>query len=350
MKILGVPVNQFGSPFNKWWKRVVMNLAIGFVVALFFLPSCNYDPESYCKLALMFGVHDISQAFLHMLVFYKLRERYDWITHTRQRVWYGIVLHTTATFAAYFTVPPLYMYLVFDVAFNDTYAALTAMWVLPIAMVAFVMVLAFTGEFFKNWKKSLASEEHLKTQMMSYKYEALRNQVNPHFLLDSFSTLKRLVYLDQHKAVEFIQQMSNLYRHVLEVKDKEFIPLQDELEFLNVYLSLVQYRYAGQLKIEIDLEAEPDDLIIPLALQSLIEHAVESTLQDASDTVAIHVKKAGDHIEVQNSKAPEHERISIVHAGLKNLEQQYEFYSQQRIQYVETPTLFSVRIPVLKQA
>src|SRR5690606_27591961 len=103
MKILGVPVNQFGSPFNKWWKRVVMNLAIGFVVALFFLPSCNYDPDKYYKLALMFGVHDISQAFLHMLVFYKLRERYDWITHTRQRVWYGIVLHTTATFAAYFT-------------------------------------------------------------------------------------------------------------------------------------------------------------------------------------------------------------------------------------------------------
>ena len=81
-------------------------------------------------------------------------------------------------------------------------------------LISFIISLIFTSiGFFKAWKQSFVQAEKLKVEMMAYKYESLRNQINPHFLFNSLNVLSDLVYDDQAMAVKFIQQMSDLFRY-----------------------------------------------------------------------------------------------------------------------------------------
>jgi uncharacterized membrane protein (DUF485 family) len=353
MKIFDIPVKDFAVPFDKVWKRLLMhfliNLIVGAIVYPLWMPDLEYQLILYLKVSMFFFTGDISQAFIHLLIYIKLNKRYDWLKDTKKRVTYAIVLHTVGTFAIYFTVPCLYMYFVFHLPIAEAFSNLLYTWIIPIAIVGFVMVFAVAGEFFKNWKSSLASEEKMHAEMMNYKYESLRNQINPHFLLDSFSLLKKLVFKDQETAVQFIQKISSLYRHVLEVKDKEFILLKEELEYVNSYISLLKLRYEGQLKIDVNIIAEKDDLVAPLSLQRLIENAVESNIGSEEDLLEIGVKRTEGCIEISNSKNQSKRYVDLHTVSLKNLEQQYEFYSKKRIEFQETQTTFAVKIPILKQ-
>jgi sensor histidine kinase YesM len=346
MKIFNVPLDVFGSPFNRFWKRLLLHAGIASFVALFWLPVYGYYFIVFYKFAIFIFVTDVSQSFLHILIHYKLNQKYDWITDTRKRVVYGIVLHVVGTFGMYFTVHTASLHFIFDHSYTKAFSILLSLWILPLSLVVFGMVLAISGEFFKNWKGSLASSEKLQAQVMGYKYESLRNQINPHFLLDSFTTLKKFVQTDKEKAATFIQMISNLYRHVLDVKDKEFIPLEEELEYIKPYLLLINLRYENQINVSIDVRATPDDLIIPLALQSLIEHAVEHSLPVNRTNATIVVIRRNDHIEVSNSKQ---HGVFVKNNVLKNIEQQYQFYSNKPVMCTETSTLFTVHIPVLKQ-
>ena len=83
--------------------------------------------------------------------------------------------------------------------------------------------------------------------MMAYKYESLRNQINPHFLFNSLNVLSDLVYDDQAMAVKFIRQLSDLFRYVLDSRDKELVPLKDELEFIRSFTFLLKTRFEEKL-------------------------------------------------------------------------------------------------------
>ncbi|MDP2114808.1 MAG: histidine kinase, partial [Bacteroidota bacterium] len=141
-------------------------------------------------------------------------------------------------------------------------------------LISFIISLIFTAiGFFQAWKRSFVQAEKLKVEMLAYKYESLRNQINPHFLFNSLNVLSDLVYDDQAMAVKFIQQMSDLFRYVLDSRDKELVPLRDELEFMRSYTYMLKTRFEEKLKIEIDVDPNADDYIVPMSLQLLIENA-----------------------------------------------------------------------------
>lgn len=351
--ILSVPIEWCTAPFNRLWKILLMHLGIALLTAGVVSIIYNFDFVLFYKTTIVYLSSQLTQSFCHIFVYYKLDQRYDWIRDTGKRVLYAIFFHLIVTLGLFFTVLPFTIQLLYGISFTQALAPLLKLWVIPVAATGIALLFNVASRFFKNWKKSFAAEEKLHAQMMNYKYESLRNQINPHFLLESFGALKKLVNADQSRAVMFIQKISNLYRHVLEVKDKEFIPLKEELEYMSLYLDLLKLRYGDQFAVEIDVKAEEDDLIIPLSLQSLIEHAVENNINSDKDQLRINVKREHDHIEVMNSHAlRQNAKHTVVlnHAGLKTIEQQYQFYSKKPVQYTETSTTFSVRIPVLKQA
>ena len=87
--------------------------------------------------------------------------------------------------------------------------------------------------------KSLIEEQQMRTEMMAYKFESLKGQINPSFLFESFSSLKELIQSDQKTAVNAIQKMSRLYRSMLETKDMELVSLEDEMSVVGLYLDLI---------------------------------------------------------------------------------------------------------------
>ena len=190
-------------------------------------------------------------------------------------------------------------------------------------LISLIISLIFTAiGFFRAWKRSFVQAEKLKVEMMAYKYESLRNQINPHFLFNSLNVLSNLVYEDQTMAVKFIQQLSDLFRYVLDIRDKELVPLKDELEFIRSFTFLLKTRFEDKLIIENDVQANSDDFIVPMTLQLLIENAVKHNEVSEAFPLRISIRKNKDYLEVENSLQPKNVGEDSKKTGLKNIIQQ----------------------------
>lgn len=216
-------------------------------------------------------------------------------------------------------------------------------------LVSFLISLIFTAVgFFHAWRRSFIQAEKLKAEMLAYKYESLRNQINPHFLFNSLNVLSDLVYDDQALAVRFIRQMSDLFRYVLDSRDKELVPLKDELEFIRSYTFMLKTRFEEKLKIEIDVEASADDYIVPMSLQLLIENAVKHNEVSEAFPLWISIRKNDDSLEVKNNMQPKSVGDDSKKTGLKNITQQFAFFSEKPIKIISTDEYYAVRVPILK--
>jgi len=216
-------------------------------------------------------------------------------------------------------------------------------------LISFIISLIYTAiGFFRAWKNSFIQAEKLKAEMMAYKYESLRNQINPHFLFNSLNVLSDLVYVDQAMAVKFIQQMSDLFRYVLDSRDKELVPLKDELEFIRSFTFLLKTRFEDKLVIENDVPANSDDFIVPMTLQLLIENAVKHNEVSEAFPLRIEIRKNEDYLEVENNLQLKNVGEDSKKTGLKNIIQQFAFFSDRPIEIISSEENFLVRVPILK--
>jgi sensor histidine kinase YesM len=216
-------------------------------------------------------------------------------------------------------------------------------------VISFVISLIFTATgFFFAWKRSFQQAEKLKVEMLAYKYESLRNQINPHFLFNSLNVLSDLVYDDQALAVKFIRQLSDLFRYVLDSRDKELVPLSEELDFIESFTFLLKTRFEEKLKIELDVKANPEEYIVPMTLQLLIENAVKHNEVSEAFPLRISIRKSGDYLEVENNLQPKSAGDDSKKTGLKNITQQFAFFSEKPIKIISSDERYLVRVPILK--
>lgn len=219
----------------------------------------------------------------------------------------------------------------------------------PTVLISFNISLIFTAiGFFRAWKRSKESEEQLKTEMLAYRYESLRNQINPHFLFNSFNVLSDLVYADQAMAVKFINQLSELFRYVLDSRDKELVPLKDELEFMHSYIYLLKTRFEEKLNLSIDLEAADDELIVPMTLQMLVENAVKHNEVSEAFPLQIRIRRNGSCLEVENSLRIKNVGEDSKNTGLKNIIQQFSYFTDSEVEVKNEEGKFLVSVPILK--
>ncbi len=216
-------------------------------------------------------------------------------------------------------------------------------------LISFIISLIYTVvEFFQAWKRSFIQAEKLKVEMLAYKYESLRNQINPHFLFNSLNVLSDLVYDDQALAVKFIRQLSDLFRYVLDSRDKELVPLQEELDFIRSFTFLLKTRFEDKLSIDIEVEATSEEYIVPMTLQLLIENAVKHNEVSEAFPLKITIRKTTDFLEVENNMQLKSAGDDSKKTGLRNITQQYAFFSDKPIKILSTYERYLVRVPILK--
>lgn len=197
------------------------------------------------------------------------------------------------------------------------------------------------------WGESIKNEEELKRENLIARYEALKNQVNPHFLFNTLNTLTGVVEQNPEKASEFIRKLSDIYRYVLEQKDKELIPLKQELKFVDDYIYLSKIRYGDGLLVEKEISST-DLLIAPLGLQILIENAIKHNIISDDKPLFIEIGSNNEYIYVKNTLQRKSSVETTNRVGLDNLIKRYEYLSDRRVEIVETHTHFEVSIPLLK--
>lgn len=167
---------------------------------------------------------------------------------------------------------------------------------------AFIIFLILeTIYFIRSSRISLKNAEEERRKVLQYQYDALKSQINPHFLFNSLNLLYSLVSIDQVKSKEFILSLSSMYRYIMEHQNKDKIPLSDELKFLTAYLEVLEMRYHNQLLVEYVRNERPIDAkIIPFTLQLVIENVTKHNVISKKYPMKVRIEIEEDRIIVSN--------------------------------------------------
>ncbi|MBE9518061.1 MAG: histidine kinase, partial [Bacteroidetes bacterium] len=222
---------------------------------------------------------------------------------------------------------------------------------LPSLKVAFIFMFLslLTGNavlFFKNWKKSAIQQEELKRAHLALQYQSLKDQVRPHFLFNSLSSLATLINTDTKKATQFVHKLSDVYRYVLEQRENELVPLKEDLKFMEDYIFLQKIRFGDNLKIENKLEVNLNRLVIPLSLQMLVENAIKHNEISREHPLVIGITSTGNgHVIVKNNLQRREVSETSLGTGLENLRKQITYFSSDPLLVLEEADAFIVRMP-----
>ena len=202
--------------------------------------------------------------------------------------------------------------------------------------------------FMHELRKSVEEAEKLKHESLSAQLNAMRTQVNPHFLFNNLNTLCAIIPENPQQAVDFVQQLSKLYRNILEVKEEKSIPLQDELDVLKAYAFLLKTRFGHNLEIDINVAAgKMDKRIVPLSLQILMENAIKHNIVSAEKPLKIEVYALDGSLVVSNNLQRKNQLLESTGIGLNNIRNRYKMLSDKKVQVTESADNFSVSIPLL---
>jgi two-component system LytT family sensor kinase len=194
----------------------------------------------------------------------------------------------------------------------------------------------------------LIQEEQFKRQALSLQFDALKNQVNPHFLFNSLNVLTSLVETDPPLAVRFIKQLSDVYRYVLEHKDKELIELETELQFVNAFVYLQKIRFDSNLVVDISLNGTKGR-IIPLSLQMLVENAIKHNVISTEKPLNIAISSENGYLVVTNNLQKKKVIQDTGSIGLNNIRERYAFFSKLAVVVEETDEMFKVKLPLIEE-
>ncbi len=183
--------------------------------------------------------------------------------------------------------------------------------------------------------------ENLKSQL-----EAMKQQINPHFLFNSLNSLLDLIEEDQEKATEFVRSFSNLYRVVLQSSQQDFITVQDEIRFLEDYWHLIKIRFNKAVDMVIDVpELKMHDWIPPLSLQLLVENAVKHNVATPREPLVINIGVIGNVMIISNKVNPKEFDVQSEGVGLSNLQKRFSLLLEP-ITYGNEAGSFVVKLPL----
>ncbi len=205
----------------------------------------------------------------------------------------------------------------------------------------------YSGFLAKYWMQSIKNEEQLKQENLIAKYEALKNQVNPHFLFNSLNTLSGIVEKDKKTATNYIKKLSDIYRYVLEQKDKDTVKISEELHFVEDYIYLQKMRYGKGLNFVSNIK-DMEGQVAPLALQILIENAVKHNVISDDQPLKIELLDEDGYYVLRNNLQKKKTIRQNAQIGLDNLFKRYEFLTSGKIDIQENGKEFIVRLPMIK--
>ena len=212
-----------------------------------------------------------------------------------------------------------------------------------------ILSIEISTQFFTQWKRSLIEIERYKTESVQAQLQSLKNQINPHFLFNNMSVLSSLVYKDQDKAVDFINQLSKVYRYLLDNRDNELVSLNSELAFIKSYTYLLQIRFDTNIIFEMNIPSESMHLLVPpMSLQMLIENAIKHNEVSSEQPLKISVVANVDELMISNNLQLRSNVEAGSQTGLRNIKERYKFYTDRQVEVSSNKDSFVVKIPLLQ--
>lgn len=220
------------------------------------------------------------------------------------------------------------------------------------SLIALLFILLFEILLLNKEKQVYSSiVEQLDQDRIIAEVNILNNELEPHFIFNSLTALTHLVKHDPLNAVAFTNNLASVYKYFLINKEKDLVPLQDEIDFINSYLFLLKIRFedAIELNLQSNYEAHQQMMIAPCALQILIENAIKHNVFSKEKPLLINIKVVAGYIIVVNKTDPKRIRSCSTRIGLKNLNMRYKIITKQSISIENNNQHFCVKLPLIKR-
>jgi LytS/YehU family sensor histidine kinase len=196
----------------------------------------------------------------------------------------------------------------------------------------------------------LKEKERIENDKIKYQFETLRSQINPHFLFNSFNTLSDIIERRPDDAVEYVEHLSDFFRHILQYKEKDLISLKAELGILEDYLFIQKKRFGDSLNIKIEGQIlDSNYLIAPMTLQILAENAIKHNVVSKAKPLTIEISVIlDDYVMVTNILQPKNSVEPSTQIGLSNIVSRYEILQGRKVLVEKNESHFIVKIPLIK--
>lgn len=216
--------------------------------------------------------------------------------------------------------------------------------------IVLLIIAALIYLYIKSRVLRLQKIEMQKKEKLEFEFQTLKNQVNPHFLFNSFSTLISIIDNDPKEAVEYTEALSDFFRNILEVKDQDLISVKEEISMLKNFMLIQKKRFGQNFipTINLDEYVIENSLIPPLTLQLLTENAVKHNIIAKNKVLKIEIYNDQEYIYVKNNKRIKKNPVSSTGIGLNNIKDRYKIFSGQYITIEDTSELFCVKLPIIQ--
>jgi len=221
--------------------------------------------------------------------------------------------------------------------------------------VSLLLAILITALFYLAWYFKYRQENKVKEQKIiagtaSAKFDALKNQLDPHFLFNSLNVLTSLIEEDPLQAQKFTTSLSKVYRYVLEQKNKDLVTVDEELAFAETYVRLLKMRFEDSIVFDIPGKcSDPEAKIVPLSLQLLLENAVKHNVVTVARPLRIRVYEEGGMLCVSNNLQEKQVVRKSSGVGLRNIQERYQMLSNREVKIGKSASEFTVELPMLTE-
>jgi len=334
-------------------KNIILTFIIGCIIFVIgnFLYN-GFDFKSANEFIIDFVFYQLYSFVLGYsnMYFFDYMERRQWKKgDTIKRVVIGIFGATVITLAGLFVLRSLTALGIEEITYkefikNESFANYQfGLWITLTVVIIFHVVY-----FYNKYQQNRIKEQKVIAGTASAKFDALKNQLDPHFLFNSLNVLTSLIEENPDNAQKFTTALSKVYRYVLEQKSKELVTVDEELQFAKTYMSLLKMRFEDSIVFEMpEKSSNPESKVVPLSLQLLLENAVKHNMVTSSKPLHIRIYEDYDKLIVENNLQPKQIVKKSSGVGLSNIMQRYELLTNKKVKINQQAKSFAVAIPML---
>ncbi len=340
--------------YEKLRSGILLTLKITFICGLiFFIINGNYTFKSFLITMGMSAMYSIFLCFIQGVMNDYLSTKWSWVYETNKRIWSGIIVTVIYTVIAILIIHYVLYVKVNGLPVEKFFKGALVWEHLFLCILSFgISAFLHARGFMIEWKNSVTketTEQKIVAKTETAKFETLKSQIDPHFLFNSLNVLTSLIGENPKQAERFTTKLSKIYRYVLEQRNKDLVPIEEELKFAKTYMELLQMRFEDALTFEVPSMVSNKELkIVPLSLQLLLENAVKHNIVSPSKPLQISIYEEGGYLKVVNNVNPK-EAIGAksTKVGLQNIADRYGLISDRDVLIENNKKTFTVNLPTI---
>jgi len=338
-------LEQVSRPF---WQRLLIYIVLSVLIIAIFIPSLflKWNRVLFSAIFFSFLMCLLIPEGITLINNY-LDKRLPWKGGLKKR--YYINLGVIVGYCMILSISISILFAIFfwgvslkQLSFSNLYSSLLITCLVTIIISLFV----FSVNFLNKWEELASELEQRKNKALYAQIETLQNQIKPHFLFNNLNAVTSIIPKEPDMAIQFIHQLANVYRYILDHQNEEIVPLKTEIDFAESYYFLLKIRFGKKIHLHWDVDNTKGS-VPPYVLQLLLENAVKHNIISKHKPLHITIQRQDNTIVVSNNLQVKPAEGVSWGIGLNNIKERYALFSDKVIQITQTPEQFKVALPIL---